>query len=655
MTSPIVDFSEIDLTGKVQFGSETIGSVYYNNERIWPFGVDLLYAGNTAGASYLPDASDTYSSSSLASFGEGVLTVLDEKNGTPVIGPELLVNGNFDTDTSWTKGSGWSISSGQATFSSPTAAAIFQAIPVVAGRWYKVTMNVVSMNGYFDFRLGESSVAVATMVGVGERSYVVSATSSSWMAFLIYGPDNGSIVIDSVSIREISGLHAHQAAVALRPLVGRAPKSRRNLLTWTEDLTNPGGWSAASATVSASSITHPTGAQVWQIVPFAGSYIPATGTGVDSTVPATVGLTNTYSVDMRAGGYPIGILIFSDRANVYGGVAVNLTDGTVTEFTGPNSDVLSNATVTSLGDGWYRVSFTHNGGGAIDSSNGLRITAAPAGLARYLTYVATTATMDGTSGIYVARPQRELGSITTAYQSVGVAVNITEQGVPSYPFIRFDLSDDRLDTVLPQAVTGDVVIAGRSGSVITPQSYTANTTFQLGPTSYTGGTPGILRAIGDVVGWSILNKTLTAAERERLMRFYKRRGAKGLLVPGPELVVNGGFETDLSGWSSDTSWFWENGAARHLYTPTNRTIYQGTTTPGRAYLVTYSVVGFLNGGQMTVLIGGAYGASVRRTDGSYSEVVVAANSSGWGITAGGTWQGSIDNISVRELRPEEEW
>ena len=113
MTTQVLDFSDIDLTGKVQFGSETIGSVYYKNERIWPFGVDLLYTGNTAGASYLPDSSDTYSSSSLASFGEGVLTVLDEKNGTPVIGPELLVNGNFDTDTSWTKGSGWSISGGQ--------------------------------------------------------------------------------------------------------------------------------------------------------------------------------------------------------------------------------------------------------------------------------------------------------------------------------------------------------------------------------------------------------------------------------------------------------------------------------------------------------------------------------------------------------------
>lgn len=629
MTTQILDFSEIDLTGKAQFGSEAIGSVYYNNERIWPFGVDLLYAGNTAGASYLPDASDTYSSSSLASFGEGVLTVLDEKNGTPVIGPELLVNGNFDTDTSWTKGSGWSISSGQATFSSATAAGIFQAIPVVAGRWYKVTMNVVSMNGYFDFRLGETSMAVATMVGVGERSYVVSATSSSWMAFLIYGPANGSIVIDSVSIREISGLHARQPAVALRPLVGRAPKSRRNLLTFTEEA------SAAvmvNTTVQSNVTTAPDGTftadKIVETV-VTGAYQNAHG------LAGIAGLTYTSSVYLKAGERTV--------AHIQVGAPAGNPRCTINLITGVVYDV-SNCTAGSIdaGNGWWRVWITYTW--VTTANNFLYVTLDNGVTSGY--------TGDGISGLYRWGNQHELGSLTP-YQYVGAAVDMIEEGVPSYPFIRFDLSDDRLDTVLPQAVTGDVVIAGRNGSVIAPHSYAANTTFQLGATSYTGGTPGILRAIGDVVGWSILNKTLTAAERERLMRFYKRRGAKGLLVPGPELITNGHFSNGSTGWTLGTGWSVSDGSASRDTTVGGSNLSNGSGVQvGKAYRVTWAQGPTL----VAVYLGSVAGPLLSNTDGAgtYSVIAVATQTGGIAFRAANAVSG-IDNVSIRELRPEEEW
>lgn len=117
-----------------------------------------------------------------------------------------------------------------------------------------------------------------------------------------------------------------------------------------------------------------------------------------------------------------------------------------------------------------------------------------------------------------------------------------------FPFVRLDLADDALAVTLPSAVNGDLVIAGKAGTWLESRSFAAGATFSLGPTG-TAPTPGILSAIGDVVGWTLIDKTLTAAERLRLINFYKGRGARGLLVPGASISNGGNPYAATDGWT----------------------------------------------------------------------------------------------------------
>jgi len=78
-----------------------------------------LFANNEPGVWYDPsDFSTLYQDSAgttpVTAVEQPVGLMLDKSKGL-VLGPELVTNGTFDTDTGWTKGTGWSISGGQAS------------------------------------------------------------------------------------------------------------------------------------------------------------------------------------------------------------------------------------------------------------------------------------------------------------------------------------------------------------------------------------------------------------------------------------------------------------------------------------------------------------------------------------------------------------
>ena len=72
--------------------------------------------------------------------------MLDRSRGL-VLGSELVANGSFTTDSDWTKGTGWTITGGQAV---ATAVAAFtnisQPYTPVAGRLYQLTLVVNTRN-----------------------------------------------------------------------------------------------------------------------------------------------------------------------------------------------------------------------------------------------------------------------------------------------------------------------------------------------------------------------------------------------------------------------------------------------------------------------------------------------------------------------------
>lgn len=75
------------------------------------------------------------------SLGIGLSLTSQPRNA---FGPNIVINGGFDTDTDWNKGTGWSISGGDAVATSvPAFVSISQtSVPFVAGISYEVTFEI---------------------------------------------------------------------------------------------------------------------------------------------------------------------------------------------------------------------------------------------------------------------------------------------------------------------------------------------------------------------------------------------------------------------------------------------------------------------------------------------------------------------------------
>ena len=659
---------------------------------------NTFFTNSVNGVHYVPDAADVYSATSLATFSEGISAVLDEKNGKPVAGSNLIVNGDFSNGIT-----GWGVNDPAAATIAVVEGRIkvtpldtlsrwtWQSFPTVAGRTYELLFDydsgtASSINFFSGSVFGSSNQYTNTVrTGVGTTKVLfVALSTTSWIGL---GPSNNNSgkesFFDNISVQEYPGLPAIQTSTSLRPLFGRAPVSRRNILTRTEDFVN---WTNTGSTTITLGNVAPNGTNTSSLLGSASSWELRQN-------PIFSG-TGTFSVYAKKSvGSSIIVLCVSQ-------VAYRATFNFDTQqFSNVGSNIIATS-YESLPDGWYRISIVGSNL-ALTGANGPGVAGSAA------TYA------------YIWGPQFETGSVATAYQKVGAATDMTESGVTAYPFIRMDLSDDVLttnnivstknllrfteefdnaawfkqysntvisnaaiapdgtlsaDKLIERAATqtqrfyqqitapstptvfsvymkqaertwalleytngafaffnlatgeigtiggtgitanissaangfyrceirastqaicecrisvttgnsvfsylgdgtsgiflwgaqfeaastattyeyggfkGTALVAGRSGTSIDTVTL-PNGVFSLGPTTYTGGSPGILRAVGDIVGYTLTGKTTTSIEQDLLIDFYKFRGAKGRLSTGPELIVNGTFDTNTTMWT----------------------------------------------------------------------------------------------------------
>lgn len=117
--------------------------------------------------------------------------------GLLAAGANAVVNGGFDTDTSWTKGTGWTISGGKAVFTSGGTqfANIYQTLTTVVGAAYLVeyTLDLVSADN--------TSVKVHNDNGIGG---VVIASEN-----FINAPKSGRIVFIATATTSTVALQAN--------------------------------------------------------------------------------------------------------------------------------------------------------------------------------------------------------------------------------------------------------------------------------------------------------------------------------------------------------------------------------------------------------------------------------------------------------------
>jgi hypothetical protein len=122
------------------------------------------------------------------------------------LGPELITNGDFATDSDWNKGVGWSINNGKAIYQGSTNANLKQNSVLVSGKTHKLVFEVTSNTSNSNLKLAGETVSgglsVPETVGVHTVYFVNNGTGTNF-AFRVTGNTTGVLEIDNVSVKQV--------------------------------------------------------------------------------------------------------------------------------------------------------------------------------------------------------------------------------------------------------------------------------------------------------------------------------------------------------------------------------------------------------------------------------------------------------------------
>ena len=405
-----------------------------------PFSPLSLFSGGAPGAWYDPSDyttlfQDSAGTTPVTAVEQPVGLMLDKSQGL-VLGPELVVNGDFSNGTTgWTPSSAVIVAISAELIVTNVGAAFgtaTQAVTTIVGKWYCINASVrigTASSVNVVARTTPTSGNIASVTSSSAATTVVTlyftATSTTTYIALVNGNTSGGIgYYDNISVRELAGNHAFQSTSASRPVLS----ARYNLLTKTEDFSD-GVWQKANVTaVNTSATTDPLG-----------------GNTADKLYPSSSGANRfIYQVTsgLVSGFYKWSIRVKAAEKNI---VYIDFTGaGTTQAFfnlsTGQVGSVAAGyaATITSLGNGWYECSGTNNTATAY-SFGGVYGVADANG--------STTVTANGTDGIYIWGADLRVannGITQPAYQRVNTATDYATTGF--LPYLKFDGVDDSLST-----------------------------------------------------------------------------------------------------------------------------------------------------------------------------------------------------------------
>ena len=114
----------------------------------------------------------------------------------------LVTNGTFDSDTDWTKGAGWTISSGGLVATNANSNT-WQDITLVVGKMYTASFDVTAYaNGGVVLQMDNVSfTSVAGAVGTYSGSFIYSGVSNS---LKIANSTGSNLTVDNISVYEVA-------------------------------------------------------------------------------------------------------------------------------------------------------------------------------------------------------------------------------------------------------------------------------------------------------------------------------------------------------------------------------------------------------------------------------------------------------------------
>jgi len=505
-------------------------------------------------------------------------------------GRNIVLNGTFDTDTIWTKGTGWTIASGVATAAAATGNLSQASLPIQTGRSYAVTYTVANRTaGSFQINLSGGIGPVRN----GNGTFTDNLTATTTTATLTFSVSNLSADIDNVSLVELN-IPATPNIAATQLLAdgdmeaaGTSSYSSANAAVLSKQTTNPHGGSQVIR-VARNGQAFPAARQIILTVGVAYriyGFFRGDGTSsprMDVTVTTATGSTSTnwQQFDISFTATQTSVLL----------EAVSAVDGSYVEFDD----------VTVLQDTGMRLGEVIQDGNMETSDTSAWIAGGSATLTKD-----TSAPHGGVRNLRVARN----GSNNPRAQQTNVLVVGKKYRVTGY--VKGD------GTAIPTITDGTTTFATGTNStswqLIDGTATAASTIIQLQATTSTGTTFAefddiSIQEISPLVGIPTNGVTLGATASGHLTNAYSFDGTNDLgNIYSPELnsVLNQS-EGSLVAWAKVSgSGIWTDGTTHYiaflqadssnrlilLKSSTNNTISFNYTSGGTTSQVTSTSIG----------------------------------------------------------------
>ena len=259
---------------------------------------------------------------------DGAITHVRNGNATMTdgYGPELVVNGGFDSDLSGYSlgnsgaGVGWVWKDGKAVVDNAGEYRNLQQDILEVGKTYVLTFDKKGSGSLFTYYNTGLSSFENTGSSEGRFTYYLEAVSDDT---IVFSAGTLGVSIDNVSVREM-------------PVIKWAP---HNLLSYSEDFSQS-VWNKANATVSGQEVTVTT----------------ASATNVLYQILSTVAGQYRLEAEVKAGTTDALGLKLTDQGTASHTVTVDLTAETISAGTGTTTD----RSIEDIGDGWYLIGFNAN-------------------------------------------------------------------------------------------------------------------------------------------------------------------------------------------------------------------------------------------------------------------------------------------------------
>jgi len=393
-----------------------------------------LFAAGEPGVWYEPSLTngtcfqDSSGTTPVTAVEQPVGLILDKSKGL-VLGPELVTNGTFDTDSAWAKFQATTtISGGSLNLIAPNAAGDVAAQTIgglTSGVGYIVKFTVLGRSsGSFKFivRNATNTTTVAETIALVDGNYALFfvATGVSHFLRLQALNTNTALSIDNISVRELPGNHATQTTSTSRPVLS----ARYNLLTKTEQF-DDGVWTKNNVTVTQNTEIAPDG----------------TMTADTLTDNAVSGEHRLFQSLVNSAPCFRGIYAKAGTASF-----ISLTSGTVASgyavFDLSNGTVVSQSnavgSITSVGNGWYLCSTNST---PVGQNHVINMGTTATNAIPQNTYVGSGSTVYIWGASLVTANQADL-----PYQRVNTSTDYDADPSKFKPYLRFDGVDDWLVT-----------------------------------------------------------------------------------------------------------------------------------------------------------------------------------------------------------------